>query len=140
MEAGKNVVRDAIVVWVNPTKGKILSTPKREINNDFGSCAIDSEVAKIAAKAVCSNALDIDDARLILDILGLINPQPGYYPFDSEESKLERRRESYERKRREKVIRDAKKSKLNATNEEIGEVDNIDDSFPPSWTKVFPHE
>lgn len=74
----------------------------RKVNNDFGMLGVDQPVAEAAAKAVVSNSHSTEDALLMLDVLGLIPPQPGYLPFEHEDSKAERsakRKEEFRLKR-----------------------------------------
>ena len=91
------------------------------MKSDFGSgTTIDPHVAKQAAKAVVQHSVGTDDALLLLDMLGLIDPLPGNEPKDhvkaQRASSLETRRDRTARKK-------AQLKKLNATPEEIGEVE-----------------
>jgi len=103
--------------------------PKTPINSDFGSgTTIDPRVAQQAARAVAILVDNVDDARVFLDILGLIPPQPGFEPMDKRNVKNKRNQENYEmRKLRAgfgKASREEKYRKLGVTPEEIGEEPN----------------
>lgn len=89
---------------------------------DFGSgTTIDPRVSKQAAKTVVQRSEGIDDALTLLDMLGLIDPLPGNEPKDLQKTQraagLETRRDRKARKKDEL-------KKLNATAEEIGEIDD----------------
>lgn len=90
---------------------------------DFGSATtVDPRVAKQAAKAVVQHSAGTDDALLLLDMLGLIDPLPGNEPTDLNKTKhaigLETRR------KRKAERKESELKKLNATAEEIGEIED----------------
>lgn len=64
---------------------------KVQITGDLTFTTVDKRVATSAAKAACINATDKKDALLLLDMLGLIPPQAGYLPYESTESKAQRK-------------------------------------------------
>lgn len=69
---------------------KFGSTSDMNINSDFGHyIRVEQPIADIAAKAVCMNAESPRDALLLLDMLGLIPPQPGYEVKTIKESQKE---------------------------------------------------
>lgn len=104
-----------------------------KISGDFGLATVDGNVAKEAAKAVVLNALDTEDAKLMLDMLGLIPPQPEYLPFDHDDAKKERLRKSkieFNKKRVERNLKAKAKKILEQANASlIGEGDEPEESF-----------
>lgn len=93
-----------------------------ELCSDFGSgTTIDPRIAKQAAKTVAKRSVGIDDAVLLLDMLGLIPPQPGNEPTDLRTTKHKINLET--RRLRKAQYKENLLNKLNATAEEIGEVE-----------------
>jgi hypothetical protein len=94
-----------------------------EVKSDLGSgTTIDPHVAKKAAKAVAQHSHGVDDALLLLDMLGLIDPLPGNEPKDL--SKTQRANSLETRRERVKKRKEDELKRLNATAEEIGEVED----------------
>lgn len=88
---------------------------RTQIKGDFGNNeTLDYWVAETAAKAVVLNANDTDEAKLFLDMLGLIVPQPGFEPTTLEKRK---KLDAVDRRKRNRETERLK----NVTPEEIGE-------------------
>lgn len=101
---------------------------------DFGSgCTVDKKAAHLAAKTVTRNAEDTKDALFLLDMLGLIPPQPGYESitqnqYREKQRNSKRREEVRMRKRKEReAIEIAKLIEQGISPEEIGEVYDEDE-------------
>lgn len=96
---------------------------RSEIVSNFGyGNSVDANLAVKAARKVALDAKDTDDARLLLDVLGLIPPQLGFEPGDPRETKRERNRRAYrnvQSKKKEEV--DKYLESMGITREEIGE-------------------
>lgn len=90
-----------------------------DLVTDF-SCGqtIDPKVAYQAAKAVVDHSQGIDDALLLLDMLGLVNPQPGNEP-----TKLTATKQKLNLISRRERSRKAKLESMGVTPEEIGDVE-----------------
>ena len=93
-----------------------------ELQHNFGSgMVVDSKVAKQATNTVVVNSSGTEDAILLLDMLGLIPPQPGNEPKELGKTKakinLDGRRERTKQRKQEQL------DKMNVTPEEMGEVD-----------------
>lgn len=88
---------------------------RTQIRGDFGSGqGVSDLVAKAAARKVVTDAVSTDDATLLLDMLGLIPPQPGY-----EIKKVQKARGKGPRKSRAKHPQDKRIANVNP--EEYGE-------------------
>lgn len=98
---------------------------RSQINSDFGnSITVDPRVALQAAKAVAIQVENVDDARVMLDMLGLIPPQPGFEEVSKKDdrNRLARDRLEMKRLRGEKSKREkARMKKYGITPEEIGD-------------------
>lgn len=89
------------------------------INSDFGSGqTVDSRVAVDAAKEVVSHSLGIEDALLLLDMLGLIPAQPGNEPTD-----LKATKQKLDLVSRRERTRKSKLEAMGVTPEEIGDIE-----------------
>lgn len=99
----------------------------KKLISDFGSgVTLDPRVVRKAAIACVLRACDEEDAITMMDILGIIPPQPGNEIADKRTFKNEQTRET--RKVRRELLKElkAKKkeedmSRLGITPEEIGE-------------------
>lgn len=90
---------------------------KTQINCDFGSGSTVAEyVGTSAARAVAINAIDTHDALLMLDMLGLVPPQPGNEIIN--QAKATRKAKEASKKLKKE---DERLARYGVTLEEIGE-------------------